>query len=307
MLLKRVLTASVLAALVILAVFKLPALLFSLFIAIITFIAAWEWLALTGVDSLGRKLLFFGAMLVPMFGVTYWTELLELLSEAMEWPEIKDYSDVLEWLVFAPVLFWILTMVLIRQTGPQLLTAQFSPRLQAFLGWLVLMSAWMFLSKLRAYYGSGMVIYLLLLIWAADISAYFAGKKWGTDKLAPEISPGKTIQGMYGALVSAVVCGIGFFIYGKTISTESAQAQEGMMQFLDELVFFDMLMLSVFTVLISIYGDLFFSLVKRRKGVKDSGSLLPGHGGVLDRIDSIVAATPFFYAGILLIGRIFYS
>ncbi|NJA05070.1 MULTISPECIES: phosphatidate cytidylyltransferase [Methylomonas] len=307
MLLKRVLTASVLAALVIVAVFKLPALLFSLFIAIITFIAAWEWLALTGVDSLGRKLLFFGAMLVPMFGVTYWTELLELLSEAMEWPEIKDYSDVLEWLVFAPVLFWILTMVLIRQTGPQLLTAQFSPRLQAFLGWLVLMSAWMFLSKLRAYYGSGMVIYLLLLIWAADISAYFAGKKWGTDKLAPEISPGKTIQGMYGALVSAVVCGIGFFIYGKTISTESAQAQEGMMQFLDELVFFDMLMLSVFTVLISIYGDLFFSLVKRRKGVKDSGSLLPGHGGVLDRIDSIVAATPFFYAGILLIGRIFYS
>lgn len=307
MLLKRVLTASVLAALVIVAVFKLPALLFSLFIAIITFIAAWEWLALTGVDSLGRKLLFFGAMLVPMFGVTYWTELLELLSEAMEWPEIKDYSDVLEWLVFAPVLFWILTMVLIRQTGPQLLTAQFSPRLQAFLGWLVLMSAWMFLSKLRAYYGSGMVIYLLLLIWAADISAYFAGKKWGTDKLAPEISPGKTIQGMYGALVSAVVCGIGFFIYGKTISTESAQAQEGMMQFLDELVFFDMLMLSVFTVLISIYGDLFFSLIKRRKGVKDSGNLLPGHGGVLDRIDSIVAATPFFYAGILLIGRIFYS
>lgn len=307
MLLKRVLTASVLAALAIAAVFELPAPLFSLFIAVITFIAAWEWLALTGVDSLGRKLLFFFAMLVPMFGVTYWTELLELLSEAMEWPEIKDYSDALEWLVFAPVLFWILIMVLIRQTGPQLLTTKFSPRLQAFLGWLVLMSAWMFLSKLRAYYGSGMVIYLLLLIWAADISAYFAGKKWGTDKLAPEISPGKTIQGMYGALVSAVVCGIGFFIYGKTISTESAEAQEGMMQFLDELVFFDMLILSVFTVLISIYGDLFFSLVKRRKGVKDSGNLLPGHGGVLDRIDSIVAATPFFYAGILLIGRIFYS
>lgn len=307
MLLKRVLTASVLAALAIAAVFELPAPLFSLFIAVITFIAAWEWLALTGVESLGRKLLFFVAMLVPMFGVTYWTELLELLSEAMEWPEIKDYSDVLEWLVFAPVLFWILTMVLIRQTGPQLLTIEFSPRLQAFLGWMVLMSAWMFLSKLRAYYGSGMVIYLLLLIWAADISAYFAGKKWGSDKLAPEISPGKTIQGMYGALVSAVVCGIGFFIYGKTISTESAESQEGMMQFLDELVFIDMLILSVFTVLISIYGDLFFSLVKRRKGVKDSGNLLPGHGGVLDRIDSIVAATPFFYAGILLIGRIFYS
>ena len=307
MLIQRIVTASVLAAVVILAVFELPAIYFSLFIAIVTLGGAWEWLSLTGVDNIGRKVLFLLALIIPMMGVTYWTVLLELLGEAMEWPEIKDYSDALEWFVIAPVVFWLLAMIVMRQAAPQLLEMEFKPSFQAFVGWLVLLSAWMFLSKLRAYYGSGMVLYLLILIWAADISAYFVGKKWGKDKLAPEISPGKTIQGLYGALASAFICGIGFFIYGKMTSDDSGEIPNEALRFLDELVFTDMLILSVFTVLVSVYGDLLFSLVKRRKGVKDSSNLLPGHGGILDRVDSLIAATPFFYAGILLIGRIFYS
>lgn len=307
MLVQRILTALVLATVVILAVFQLPAIYFSLFIAVIALGGAWEWLSLTGVEKLTKKLLFLAALVLPMLGVTYWTVFLELLSDAMEWPEIKDYSDALEWLVIAPVLFWLLAMIVIRQAAPQLMAMEFKPRFQAFAGWLVLLSAWMFLTKLRAYYGPGMVLYFLILIWFADISAYFAGKMWGKDKLAPEISPGKTLQGMYGALVSAVVCGIGFYVYGKLTSEDASEAKEGALRYLDDSVFTDMLILSVFTVLVSIYGDLFFSLVKRRKGVKDSGNLLPGHGGILDRVDSIVAAAPFFYAGILLIGRIFYS
>lgn len=308
MLVQRILTASVLAAVVILAVFQLPAIYFSLFIAIVTLIGAWEWLSMTGVDNMKKKIVFYLALILPMLGVTYWTVFLELLGEAMEWPEIKDYSDALEWFVIAPVFFWILAMIVIRQSEVQLLQTEFKPRVIAFAGWLVLLSAWMFLSKLRAYYGPGMVLYFLILIWAADISAYFVGKKWGKDKLAPNISPGKTVQGMYGALSSAVICGIGFHIYGRMSATEeSSEAQDGMLRYLDELVFVDMLMLSVFTVLVSIYGDLFFSLFKRRAGLKDSSNLLPGHGGILDRVDSIIAAAPFFYAGIVLIGRIFYS
>ncbi|MDD2759264.1 MAG: phosphatidate cytidylyltransferase [Methylomonas sp.] len=307
MLIQRILTASVLAAVVILAVFELPAMFFSLVIALVILGGAWEWLSLTGVEKIGKKLLFLLALVIPMLGVNYWTVLLELLSEAMEWPEVKDYSDALEWFVIAPVAFWLLAMILIRQAPPQLLKMDFKPSFQAFVGWLVLLSAWMFMTKLRAYYGSGMVLYLLILIWAADISAYFVGKKWGKDKLAPEISPGKTLQGMYGALGSAFVCGIGFLIYGKLTVEDAGAAPDEALRFLDELVFTDMLVLSVFTVLVSIYGDLLFSLVKRRKGAKDSGNLLPGHGGILDRIDSLIAATPFFYAGILLIGRIFYS
>lgn len=307
MLVQRILTALVLAALVILADFQLPVIFFSLFIAVITLGGAWEWLALTGVDSISKKLLFLVALILPMLGVTYWTVFLELMGEAMEWPEIKDYSDALEWLVIAPVLFWVLAMVVIRQTAPQLLVMEFKPRFQAFVGWLVLLSAWMFLSKLREYYGPEMMLYFLVLICVADISAFFVGKKWGKEQLAPDISPGKTVQGMYGALASAVVCGIGFYVGGKFFFGESSEPQDEELWFLNELVSIDIVFLSVLTVLVSIYGDLFFSLVKRRKGVKDSGNLLPGHGGILDRVDSIIAAAPFFYAGILLIGRIFYS
>jgi phosphatidate cytidylyltransferase len=297
MLLKRILTALVLATVVVTAVLLLPTLYFSLFIAVITLIAAFEWMALTDVNTLTRKILFVSFLIVPMLGVTYWTVLLELLSEALEWPEIKDYSDALEWFVIAPVLFWVLTMVLIRKAGPQLLNIEFKSRLKTFSGWLVLLSAWMFLSKLRAYYGPGMVLYFLILIWAADISAFFAGKKWGKDKLAAEISPGKTVQGMYGALASALICSVGLRVYYGFDAFQGEQPE------LAVLMTIDLAILSILTVLISIYGDLFFSLIKRKKGVKDSGTLLPGHGGILDRVDSIIAAAPFFYAGIILIGR----
>lgn len=301
MLVQRILTASVLLALVLLAVFQLSAAQFSLFIAVVTLLAAWEWLKLTDVDTLSGRVLFLVALILPMLGVHYWTMFLELLGEAMEWPEVKEYSDALDYFVVVPVLFWILAMTLIRQTGPQLLKMEFSPGLKGFIGWMVFLAAWMFLSKLRAFYGVEWVFYFLILIWAADISAYFVGKKWGKDKLAPEISPGKTLQGMYGALGAAAVCGIGLRVYFGFAALQEEGAQ------LTVLMAIDMLILSVLTVLVSIYGDLFFSLVKRRKGVKDSGNLLPGHGGILDRVDSIIAAAPFFYAGIWLIGRSIYE
>ncbi|MDD4914178.1 MAG: phosphatidate cytidylyltransferase [Methylococcales bacterium] len=297
MLVQRILTALVLASAVILAIFELPATYFSLFIAMITLGGAWEWLALTNVEKVSKRIVFLIALILPMLGVSYWTVFLELASEALEWPEIKDYSDALEWLVIAPVLFWLLTMILIRQASPQLLQMDFGPRFKSFTGWLVLFSAWMFLSKLRAYYGSGMVFYFFALIWIADISAYFTGKKWGKDKLAPEISPGKTVQGMYGALISALICAVALRLYYGLSPMESEGSE------LAVLMSMDMVLLSVLTVLISIYGDLFFSLVKRKKGVKDSGAILPGHGGILDRVDSVIAAAPFFYAGIVLIGR----
>lgn len=297
MLVQRILTALVLASVVILAVFQLPTIYFSLFIALVTLGAAWEWLSLTGVDKTSSRLLFLLALILPMLGVTYWTVFLEVMSETLEWPELKDYSDALEWLVIAPVVFWVLAMIVIRHSALQLLAMQFSARFQAFIGWMVLLSAWMFLSKLRAYYGSVMVMYFLILIWAADISAYFVGKKWGKAKLAPEISPGKTLQGMYGALAAAVICAIGLRIYYGLSAIQEDDTGLAL------LMAVDLLILSVLTVLVSIYGDLFFSLVKRRKGVKDSGGILPGHGGILDRIDSIIAAAPVFYAGIVLIGR----
>lgn len=287
MLLPRILTAVVLVAAAAAAVFLLPASYFSLFIGLIVLLGAWEWCALVGIDKLFSRLLFLLALIVPMLGIHFWTVFLEIISQAMEWEDVKEYSGALEWLVIFPVAFWVIMMILIRKVPEHLLKLDLKLKFRAFTGWFVLLFAWMFLSRLRSFYGTEMVMYFLVLIWAADIGAYFVGKKIGKDKLAEAISPGKTVQGMYGALLAGLICAIGLSVYyGFHIMIAT-----------------DFIMLSVLTVLVSIYGDLFFSLIKRQKGVKDSGSLLPGHGGVLDRVDSVIAAAPFFYAGILLIGR----
>ena len=288
MLLKRIITASVLASLIALAVFKLPMEYFSLVIGLITLLAAWEWSNLAGVTSLVKRALFLLVLILPMLGIHFWTQFLELVAQATDWTDVRDYSGALEWLVIPPVLFWILVMILIRNTPTGVLNLKLNTRYKVMIGWFVLLSAWMFLSRLRSLYGTEMTMYFLILIWVADISAYFAGKKWGTTKLAPDISPGKTVAGMYGALISGLVCAVVLsLIYGFQLMIAA-----------------DFVLLSVLTVLISIYGDLFVSVVKRQRGVKDSGSLLPGHGGILDRIDSLIAAIPFFYGCIYFVYRL---
>ncbi len=285
MLLQRIITALILVPLVVLAVFQLPSEYFSLLVALVMLVAAWEWTNLIGINSLFKRGLFLFALILPMLWLHFWTQFLELAAQVLDWPDIRDYSGILEWLVIPPVLFWILSMILIRNTPAAILKLEMRTRYKALIGWLVLFAGWLFLSRLRAFYGTELVLYFLILIWAADIAAYFVGKKFGKTKLAPEISPGKTVQGMYGALIASVVCAaVLSLIYGFPWMVAS-----------------DFALLSILTVLISIYGDLFFSVVKRQRGVKDTGSILPGHGGMLDRIDSLIAATPFFYAGIYLI------
>jgi len=285
MLLLRILTALVLIPLVVAAVIFLPALYFALMMGIIVLAAAWEWTFLIGLDKLLSRILFLIVLIVPMVLITFWTQLLELIALVFEYPEIKEISGWIEWVVVLPVLFWVVVMILIRQVPEAILKIDMKSCYKALMGWFALLMAWMFISRLHLLYGYEMVLYFMILIWVADIAAYFSGKTWGKTKLSPEISPGKTIEGMYGALVSAVVCGIALaLIYGFPLMNAT-----------------DFVLLSVLTVLLSIYGDLFFSLIKRQKGVKDSGNLLPGHGGILDRVDSIIAAAPFFYAGISLI------
>ena len=186
---------------------------FSLFIAVITLLAAWEWLSLIDVDNPVKRILFLIGLIVPMLGVTYWTVFLEVDERDLGMAGIKRLfrrfgmaGDCACAVLVACHDFTPKSFRAIVENGI------FSQRFKSFVGWLVLLSAWMFLVKLRAYYGAGMVLYFLLLIWVADISAYFVGKKWGKDKLAPEISPGKTVQGMYGALASAFLCGMGLQI-----------------------------------------------------------------------------------------------
>lgn len=285
MLLQRVITASILAPLVVLAIFQLPHLYFSFLWAAVMLAAAWEWTNLADVKSVLLKIVFLVLMLIPMAILQFWPQTLEIIAQIANWPEVRAQSGLIEWLVVLPVLFWLWVMTKIRKAGGDLLEIKMSTTKKLLLGAFILLSAWLFLSRLIVLEEPAMTLYLFVLIWSADIGAYFAGKKFGITKLAIEISPGKTLEGMYGALISAVVVSLVFTLYFDMWVLYIA----------------DFVLLSVITVLVSIYGDLFFSAAKRIRGVKDSGTILPGHGGLLDRLDSIIAAIPVFYAGAWLI------
>lgn len=131
-------------------------------------------------------------------------------------------------------------------------------------------------------------MYVLTLVWVADIGAYFSGKKFGRHKLAPGISPGKTIEGVIGGLgLNAVWITVVFIItQGWGVA------------------YIPFLLLGLVTAAISVVGDLYESILKREAGLKDSGKILPGHGGLLDRIDSVIAATPVYLAGLFILGAV---
>lgn len=131
------------------------------------------------------------------------------------------------------------------------------------------------------------LMYVFLLVWGADSGAYFVGRKWGKTKLSPMVSPNKSIEGLIGGIVTTVV--IMFLVLNFS------QLSLNIMQS------FVFLVISVITVLASVQGDLFESMIKRRSGFKDSGRILPGHGGVLDRVDSLLSATPVFLCGLYLL------
>ena len=161
--------------------------------------------------------------------------------------------------------------------------------LLALIGLFALVPAWLALSILHGMVDSGpwQVMFLLVLVWSADSGAYVAGRKFGAHKLALRISPGKTWEGVLGGMLFAVVPAVlaGLYWYEGT----------------GPLAVF--LVVCLFTVAFSIVGDLLESLLKRQAHVKDSGRLLPGHGGILDRIDSLTAAAPVYVAGMVVSGH----
>lgn len=263
MLKNRVITAVILAPLSILGILYLPDIWLAVALAGFIAVSAWEWSDLSGLSSLQSRLVFLALTILIMATYQLWA------------------GYLLKWLAWPVVAWWFVFSILIRRIPGKLIAFRYPVALKLFIGLFVLVSAWMLMIWTIVNLGRVQMLYLLFLIWTADVVAYFAGKRWGLTKLCPEISPGKTIAGLYGALLAAVIFAIAVGVFKK----------------FESVMLFDFVVLSVVTVVVSVVGDLFESLAKRIRGVKDSGSILPGHGGILDRIDSILAGVSVFYAG----------
>lgn len=271
MLKQRIITALLLLPLVVAAIFYLPAVWFVMLLAVIMLVCTIEYVKLAS---------FSGTAATVGFVLTQTVIFALLFLYKDSWT-----TDSTIWLAGFTVGWLLLFMRLLvfRQDTP--IDTRY--RALSFITAIVSVSSgWFALSWLRLQdQGSWLIMLLLLIVWAADTGAYFSGKTFGKRKLAPHISPGKTIAGLVGGLLLAtVVAWLGLHWLPLNLSLNLTQ----------------LFALSLITVLISVGGDLMVSLHKRISGFKDSGQILPGHGGVLDRLDSLLAAAPVFALGLHL-------
>ncbi|GAB4354914.1 MAG: phosphatidate cytidylyltransferase [Methylohalobius crimeensis] len=279
----RILTAAVLIPLVVWAAYALSVRSFLIVWGAVVLAAAWEWGALAGIRNRIGRGVFVGLVLAAQILAWYWPELLNWLADLTDWQGVLSLVLALDYIAFPTVAAWLVLGFFLRTWPDKLVGRPWPQGAQIFVAWFVLFTAWLMMARLRANFGNASILYLLFLIWIADTSAYFIGKKWGRTPLVPAISPGKTMAGVYGALL---VCAVFAGVIGYMVELKAK-------------LVVDFVMLSVIAVLVSICGDLLISLYKRWAGVKDSGKLLPGHGGLLDRIDSLLASSVVLYAGFL--------
>lgn len=264
MLKQRIITGLVLLLLVFAGIRFLPTELFGLFsLVFIVGLGAWEWAGLTGCYLPEKRMA--GAMMILLASIP----LVFIRPE----PLLVLAVSIPAWLAV------LLALKLYPRNAGFYKKHALAMRLS---GIVFLLPAWYALMQLHVM-GYAYVIYLIMLIALADTAAFFVGRKFGKHKLAPDLSPGKTREGVSGAVViTAAWAFLGLFWLAIPR---------------DQAVMF--LVLSLFVVFMSVAGDLFESLLKREAGVKDSGQLLPGHGGILDRIDGLLAAAPLFTLGLL--------
>jgi phosphatidate cytidylyltransferase len=264
MLKTRVLTAAVLIPAVLAALFLLPPAAWGIVTLAVIALAAREWARLVGFAP-KAQLLFAAATL----GIGVALLLPAAAGIARGWPEAVVLGAALFWIVLAPP--WVMARWPTQARIPM-----------AVLGWTVLIGAWAALVELQAR-SPWLVLASMAIVWIADTAAYFSGRAFGRHKLAPQVSPGKTWEGVYGAWIAVALYALVLVPYAGAAGLRLPVTTLSIVLW----VLFLLLLASV-----SIVGDLFESLLKRHAGAKDSGALLPGHGGVLDRIDALLAALP---------------
>lgn len=269
MLKQRIVTAIVLAIVFLGALFALDPGWFSLLAALVILLAAFEWSRLSGLRSVPEHLAYCAFVAAAMSGIAVTLGL--VFSSAIDMERLKP-------LLLAGCLWWAIALLMV-QGYPSSALLWGSKPVRLIMGMLVLLPAWVSLSwMINQDIGHWLIIVVIITVACADIGAYFTGHTFGRRKLAPEVSPGKTVEGFAGGVVLVLL------VISMVITLSPSQHH----------LWWQWIVIEIFTVLASVLGDLVESMVKRHQGVKDSGRILPGHGGILDRIDSLTAALPVF-------------
>lgn len=265
---------------VIAALFLLPPLGFAIATLAICVLAAWEWGQLAGFVTATQRI-----TIAVLFGLLLAAMLLLPASDAGAYQPAAEYS------LRASLGWWIIALLLVLSYPASAAFWRRSRVLRLAFGLLTLVPFFWSMVVLRSwhydtqpYAGAFWLLYVMCLVWGADSGAYMFGKKFGKHKLAPKVSPGKTWEGVIGGLFTSAVISLLFSVLAPLDVAAPT-----------------LLVCSVVAVLASVLGDLTESMFKREAGVKDSSHLIPGHGGILDRIDSLTAAIPVFSCLMMLI------
>jgi phosphatidate cytidylyltransferase len=263
MLKQRLLTVAVVLPLLLACIFLLPNTGWALLMSVPTTLGALEWARLAGYGR-GARALFIAVVVASCLLLIVLAAAPRLLALAMNLATALFMLALLFWAIAVPV--WLYSKWRVSH-----------PLALAMAGWMVLVPAW--LAVVRLQQSAWLLLVVLGAVWVADTAAYFAGHRFGRNKLAPQISPGKTWEGVIGAYAAV----LGYALAASLVLQPSANGYDHLA----------VLLFACVLTAFGIVGDLFESWIKRQAGAKDSGQLLPGHGGVLDRIDSLTAALPF--------------
>ncbi|MBD2785111.1 phosphatidate cytidylyltransferase [Xenorhabdus sp. DI] len=277
----RLLTTLILIPLVIVALFFLPPSGFGLVVIAVSALAAWEWGQFAGLFTQAKRITLAVLCAVGLLALQY---------------SLADFSHLIDkpqiiYLLWAGMLWWVAAILLVVTYPASASVWKSSVALRLLFGVLTIVPFYCGMMVLRTqgyennpYDGAWWLLYVMLLVWAADSGAYIFGRTLGRHKMAPKVSPGKTLEGLVGGLLTAALISWLFSQFAPVPAMPE-----------------HLLLISAVVVIASVFGDLAESMFKRESGIKDSSQLIPGHGGVMDRVDSLTAAVPVFAGLVMLI------
>jgi phosphatidate cytidylyltransferase len=307
MLKQRIITASILAIFIVTAIFLFEPILFLAIFSLFILVGVWEWIEFFRIGNKLRYLLYLFNLIFILITLIIFSEQINVIEI---FPLTYYLKDLLSYFLFFNIVILLVIVpaqIILYQNRQKSLISKLS-LLNLPVGIFLLWSMWFIMAAFflmePVWYKYELLI-LFLIVWSADIAAYFVGKRFGKHTLVSRISPGKTWEGVLGGLIAGIIVTLSAVYFLKEASFSLKIPTPGIHDsFTFALLTFnskELILLSSVTVIFSVIGDLYVSIMKREAGRKDSGVLFPGHGGVLDRIDSLMAASIAYYVFILML------